>query len=249
VNNQSLSSTLAHSKAELLRTIRNRRFVVFSVIMPVIFFFIFTNTIKSTPEIPNWTAYYLMSMTVYGVVGASLTSFAQRMARERSQGWIRLLRITPLQSWSYIAAKIVSQGFINLCIILVMFIIGIFVKHVELSAMEWLQCGLWIWIGGLSFMAIGMLIGSTRNSDAAQVMAVIVYMSLSILGGLWFPVTTMSKTMQEIAKLTPTYRLGQGAWSIVGGNSVQWAGAAVLVGYVIVCVVLASFIMRKQETV
>jgi ABC-2 type transport system permease protein len=249
--NTTMTATLAQCKSELLRTVRNRRFIFFSVIMPVAFFFIFSSTVGNDVKIGNvdWASYYLMSMTVYGVIGASLTSFAQRISRERSQGWIRMLRITPLPSWSYVFSKLAAQGVINFFIILVVFVVGGLGKGIHLPAAVWVEAGLWIWIGGFAFMALGSLIGSMRNPDAVQVLALIVYMSLSILGGLWFPTSTMSSVMQTIAKFTPTYRLGQGAWNLIGGGSIDWGGVGILAAYVIVFMVVSSYIMKRQEAV
>lgn len=246
-----MRATFAQCKAELLRTARNRRFVIFSVIMPVIFYFIFTSTVGDDTQVGNvdWSSYYLMSMTVYGVVGASLTSFAQRLSKERSQGWLSLLRITPLPSWSYVVSKVMAQGFINLCIVLIMFLVGGFVKHVDLSATAWITSGLFIWIGGFSFMGIGTLIGSLKNADFAQVLSMICYMGMSILGGLWFPTESMSDTMQKIAHALPTYRLGQGAWDAVAGASVNWNGVLILIAYVAVFLAISSYVMKKQDAV
>jgi ABC-2 type transport system permease protein len=246
-----MKATLAQCKAELLRTVRNRRFVIFSFIMPVVFYFIFTNTIGDNAQVGNvdWKSYYLMSMTVYGVVGASLTSYAQRLSRERSQGWLALLKITPLPSWSYVLSKVLSQAVINLTIIIVMFLVGGIFKGVDLSASTWITCGLFIFIGGFSFMGLGTLIGSIKNADFVQVLSMICYMGLSILGGLWFPTDTMSSTMKTIAHLTPTYRLGQGAWDAVAGVSINWGGVGILVAYVVVFLAISSYIMKKQEAV
>ncbi|SDT56519.1 ABC-2 type transport system permease protein [Paenibacillaceae bacterium GAS479] len=249
--NAKLNATIAQCKAELVRTIRNKRFVFFSVVMPVAFFFLFTSTMDSGAKIngTDWATYYLMSMTVYGVVGAGLTSFAQRISKERSQGWIRMLKITPLPSGSYILSKVVAQGLINLAIVLLMFIIGGFGKGVHLSSTVWIESGLWIWIGGFSFMALGTLLGSIKNADAVQVLALMVYMGLSILGGLWFPSASMSSTMQTIAEFTPTYQLGHGAWNLVGGTAIDWNGALILAAYVIVFMLLSTYIMKKQEAI
>jgi ABC-2 type transport system permease protein len=249
--NYTMKATWAQCRAELVRTMRNKRFVFFSVIMPVAFFFIFTSTMSSDTKIGtvDWSAYYLMSMTVYGVIGASLTSFAQRISKERSQGWIRLLRITPLPSWSYVFSKVAAQAIINLLIIVMMFVIGGFGKSIDLSAAAWVESGLWIWIGGFSFMALGMLLGTMRNADTVQVLSMILYMGLSILGGLWMPTTSMSSTMQAIAKFTPTFRLGQGAWNLIGGGSIDWNGVAILAGYVLIFMILSSYIIKKQEAV
>jgi ABC-2 type transport system permease protein len=249
--NTKLKATAAQCKAELLRTIRNKRFVFFSVVMPVAFFFLFTSTMDNKTVIngADWTSYYLMSMTVYGVVGAGLTSFAQRISKERSQGWIRLLKITPLPSGSYILSKVVAQGLINLAIVLLVFTVGGLGKGIHLSAAIWIESGLWIWIGGFSFMALGALLGSIKNADAVQVLALMLYMGLSILGGLWFPTASMSGTMQAIAKITPTYRLGQGAWNVVGGGVIDWNGALILAAYVIVFMLLSTYIMKRQEAI
>ncbi|GKS10481.1 ABC transporter permease [Paenibacillus chitinolyticus] len=246
-----LKATTAQCRAELLRTFRNKRFIFFSIVMPVAFYFLFTSTMGSDTKIGSvdWTSYYLMSMTVYGVIGASLTSFAQRISRERTQGWVRLLSITPLPSWSYMVSKVAAQGVINLFIILMMFIIGGLGKQVDLPVSVWIESFLWIWIGGFSFMALGTLLGSMRNPDVVQVLTMILYMGLSVLGGLWFPTASMSGTLQTIAKFTPTYRLGQGAWNLIGGGSIDWTGVLILAVYVVVFVILSSYIIKRQEAV
>ncbi|QHT59169.1 ABC transporter permease [Paenibacillus lycopersici] len=250
MNQTMLRATIAQCKAELLRTFRNRRFVIFSVLMPILFFFLFSSSVGDQQvDGVNFTSYYLMSMTCYGIIGASFTTFSQRLARERSQGWIKMLKITPLPSWAYILSKIGAQAIINLFIVVMMFAVGGFGKHIDLPVSTWLSCGLWIWVGGMSFMALGTLFGSMRNPDAVQVISMIVYMGMSVLGGLWMPVSTMSKTMQDIAKALPTYRLGQGAWNMLGGGTVDWSGIGILVAYVVVFMVLSSYIMRKQEAV
>ncbi|MFC4811120.1 ABC transporter permease [Paenibacillus sp. GCM10023250] len=250
MNQTMLRAVVAQCKAELLRTVRNKRFVIFSVIMPVAFYFLFSSTIgNQNIDGTDFNSYYLMSMTCYGIIGASFSTFSMRLARERSQGWIRMLKITPLPSWAYIVSKVSAQALINLCIIIMMFLIGGFGKQLDLPAATWLSCGLWIWIGGMSFMALGTLFGSMRNPDAVQVVSMIVYMGMSVLGGLWMPITTMSKTMQNIAQALPTYRLGQGAWNMLAGGTVDWAGIGILAAYVVVFMVLSSYIMRKQEAV
>ncbi|REE78759.1 ABC-2 type transport system permease protein [Paenibacillus taihuensis] len=250
MNSTMLRATVAQCKAELLRTVRNKRFVIFSVIMPVLFFFLFSNVVGSQKVGGvDFTAYYLMSMTCYGIIGASFSTFSIRMARERSLGWIRLLKITPLPSWAYIVSKIASQAIINLVIILMMFVIGGLGRQVDMSAAHWIESGLWIWIGGLSFMSLGTLFGSMRNPDAVQVLSTIVYMALSVLGGLWMPTETMSQTMQTISKLTPTYRLGQGAWNIIAGGSIDWMGVLILAIYMVVFMRISAYIMKKQEAV
>ncbi|SDW66030.1 ABC transporter permease [Paenibacillus sp. CF384] len=251
MNGTMVRATLAQCKAELLRTVRNKRFFIFSIVMPIIFYFLFSNIVGDNKVVGgvDWSAYYLMSMTCYGIIGASFSTYSIRLARERSQGWIRMLRITPLPSWAYIVSKIASQAIINLFIVVMMFLIGGIAKGIDLPASTWIASGAWIWLGGLSFMTLGTLFGTMRNPDAVQVLSTVAYMGLSVVGGLWMPFETMSSTMQKVAEVTPTYRLGQGAWNIIGGQGLNWNGIGILAIYVVVLMVVSSWIMKKQEAV
>ncbi|RTE10098.1 ABC transporter permease [Paenibacillus whitsoniae] len=246
-----MNAMIAQCKAELLRTFRNRRFFVFSMIMPAIFYFIFTSTIGDNAEVGGvaWKAYYLMSMTVFGVVGACVNTLSIKFAQERTQGWIRMIEITPLPSSAYVISKIVSQAIVNLITIIFMFIVGGVIKGVDLSFTQWLTCGLWIWLGALPFMALGILIGTMKSVEVTQVVAQIVFMATSIVGGLWFPIQSMPKLMQDIASYSPSYRFGQGAWNLIAGAGPSLTGILILAGYLIVFVLLSSYILKKQKAV
>ncbi|UQZ85264.1 ABC-2 family transporter protein [Paenibacillus konkukensis] len=246
-----MNAALAQCKAELLRTLRNRKFVVMALLMPVIFYFIFTSTIDANTEVGGveWKAYYLMSMTVFGVIGGSLNTISIRFAQERRQGWVQLIRITPLPSGTYVLSKIAAQSLINLGTIVLMFLIGAIFRGVELSLFQWIMCGLWIWIGILPFLALGTLIGTIRSVEAVQVISQLLFMAMSALGGLWMPIQTMPALLQKIALWLPSYRYGQGAWNIIAGASVDGVGIIVLAAYVVVFMVLSSYIIRRQEAV
>ncbi|MEC0230561.1 ABC transporter permease [Paenibacillus alba] len=244
-----MRAMIAQCKAELLRTFRNKRFFMFSLIMPAIFYFIFSSTVGDNTEVGgvSWKAYYLMSMTVFGVVGACVNTLSIKFAQERTQGWLRMIEITPLPSSAYVLSKIVSHSIINLVTIIFMFLLGGLVKGVELTLLQWVGCGLWIWLGSLPFMALGLLIGTCKTVELTQVVAQIIFMGSSILGGLWFPTQAMPKIMQTIAQYVPTFRYGQGAWNIISGVGLTWSGVLILIGYGVVFVVLSSYILQKQK--
>ncbi|MCZ8514030.1 ABC transporter permease [Paenibacillus filicis] len=212
-----MRAMMAQCKAEIIRTLRNRRFLFASVIMPAAFYFIFTGIYGDNIQVGNvnWKSYYLMSMTIFGVVGGSLSTVSIRFAQERSQGWVRLLRITPLPDGAYIFSKIASQSMLNLGTIVLMFLIGALGKGVALPFTVWVYCGLWIWLGAIPFLALGTLLGTIRSVELVQVVSQVLFMGMSLLGGLWMPVEAMPKGMRELAQWLPSYRFGQGAWSLV----------------------------------
>ncbi|WP_138494484.1 ABC transporter permease [Paenibacillus pinistramenti] len=245
------TALLAQCRAEIKRTLRNRRFFIFSLMMPALFYFIFTGVVGDSMQIggTDWKSYYLMSMTVYGVLGSSITSLSSRLAAERASGYIRLLRVSPLPSTVYVLSKLVSTLMVNAGIIVFMFLLGGLVKGVSMGWESWLACGLWIWAGSLPFMALGTLIGLIKNTDLVQVIAQLVYMGISVLGGLWFPKQAMNSTLQRIMEALPSYRFGSGAWSLAAGHAVSLQSLLILCGYAVVFMVLSSYLNKRQEAI
>ena len=88
----------AYLALEIRRAVRNRRYLVFAIGFPVVFYLLYTGVLHRrgrAPTDPTWTAYFLVSMAAYGMIGASLSN-AIPIAQERASGWTRQLRITPL---------------------------------------------------------------------------------------------------------------------------------------------------------
>lgn len=237
-------------KIEIIRVLRNRYFVFWSLVMPIVFYYIFTNLVNS--DVPNkaeWQAHYLMSMTVFSVMGSSMMTLGIRMVQERSQCWSTFIRITPLSDTVYFAAQMIGQSVIHLLSITIIFIAGALINHVTLTAMEWVMSGIWILLGSLPFLAIGTLIGMMKKVETAAGISNVIYMVLAVAGGLWMPLEVMPKLMQSIAQWLPSYNFGNGAWEIVRGNMPDWKNILILVAYLAVFMLLSKYIRRKQEAV
>lgn len=237
-------------KIEIIRVLRNRYFVFWSLVMPIVFYYIFTNLVNSAvPNKTEWQAHYLMSMTVFSVMGSSMMTLGIRMVQERSQGWSTFIRITPLSDTVYFAAQMIGQSVIHLLSITIIFIAGALINHVSLTAMEWVMSGIWILLGSLPFLAIGTLIGMMKKVETAAGISNVIYMVLAVAGGLWMPLEVMPKLMQSIAQWLPSYNFGNGAWEIVRGNMPNWKNILILVAYLAVFMLLSKYIRRKQEAV
>ncbi|WP_066321174.1 ABC transporter permease [Bacillus sp. FJAT-29814] len=237
-------------KVEIIRILRNRYFVFWSLVMPIIFYYVFTNLVNS--DIPNkaeWQAHYLMSMTVFSVMGSSMMTLGIRLVQERSQGWSTFLRTTPLSNTVYFAAQMVGQSVIHVFSIVIIFIAGALINDVSLTAFEWVMSGLWILLGSLPFLAIGTLIGLMKKVETAAGVSNVLYMVLAVSGGLWMPLEVMPKMMQAIAKWLPSYNFGSGAWEIVRGGLPDWKNMLLLIAYLVLLMLLSNYIRRKQEAV
>ena len=235
-------------QAELIRMFRNRYYIFWSLLMPIIFYYIFTKVV-STPDVDAdlWKAHYLMSMTTFSVMGSSIMTLGIKMVQERSEGWTLYLKITPLPTSVYFAAKIAAQTVIHLFSIFVIFMAGYIINGVSLSPLQWLLCALWILFGSLPFLAIGTLVGSMKKVETAAGISNLIYMALAVVGGMWMPVEVFPKFMQAISDWLPSNSFAGGAWEIIRGNSPSLQGILLIIGYLFLFMVLSIYIRKRQN--
>ena len=98
--------TLPLLSLEVRRRLRNRRSVIFSIVLPVAFFLMFTTTDYSAMPYGNGNvvANMMIGMALYGAL-MTTTGAGAAVSTERASGWSRQLRLTPLKPIAYITAK------------------------------------------------------------------------------------------------------------------------------------------------
>ena len=86
------------------------------VVIPVALFFIASSSVGGSESAGdgNVAAYLLISMAVYGAMLAT-TSAGAMVAVERSRGWTRQLRLTPLTPVAYILLKACCAVVLGTC--------------------------------------------------------------------------------------------------------------------------------------
>jgi ABC-2 type transport system permease protein len=195
---------------ELRRMMRNRRTVIFTLIMPAVFFLLFgTNSAAREQRVGggNVTGYILISMAVYGAMLAT-TSGGAMVSIERAAGWSRQLRLTPLRPAAYVAVKLVLAMVVGAVSVVVAFAVGS-LAGAELPAHAWIACGLLAWVCALVFAAFGLFMGYLLPSENVMQVLGPVLAVLSFAGGLFVPVDQMGHTFATIAKFTPVYGVGE----------------------------------------
>ncbi|GGA72166.1 ABC transporter permease [Ornithinibacillus halotolerans] len=235
-------------KVEILRVLRNPYYVFWSLFMPIVFYIVFTKIFNTDLENPKmWQAHILMSMTAFSVMGSAIMTLGIRLVEERKQGWSMFMRIVPISDQAYYFAKMIGQTMIHIFSILVIFTAGALINSIQLTTVEWLLCGLWILFGSFPFLAIGALVGTMKRVDTAAGVSNMVYFVFAILGGMWMPIELFPDILQTIGKVLPSFHFGSGAWQIVRGGGPDLTNFLVIGGYLIVFMLLSSYIRRKQE--
>jgi ABC-2 type transport system permease protein len=242
------SSTLI--RLEIIRTLRNKRFMFFSVIYPTVLFLIISNTGSKTATLPHTRLtlqlYYLVAMASFGALTAVLMGNSERIAKEREKGWVRQLRLTSLPGHGYVTAKIASAATITLPAIVVVEVVAALVKGVRMETWQWIALTVAIWAGSLVFAALGVAIGYIASGDAVRPITMIIYFSLSLLGGLWMPSTVFPTWLQNIAKWLPTHAYAALGQAIELGSAPHWKDILTLAVYLVMFSGCAAWMYRKD---
>jgi len=197
---------------EVRRQLRNRRFVIVTIALPVILYVVYTGVLKiADGESANgltWPTYFLVSMAAYGAMAAAITQ-ATPIAAERASGWTRQLRVTSLTSRAYIVTKVATAVCLTAPALVLVSVAGIVVNHVELPIRTWIELVVALGLGALPFAALAILLGYLLDTDSAQGAVTLTFFGMAILGGLFAPVESFPSTIATIAHVLPSYHLAQ----------------------------------------
>jgi ABC-2 type transport system permease protein len=242
--------TLTFLKIEILRRVRNRRTLAFTLIMPIALFLLIGLSLRNTPLTstpisrggPSVAAYILISMAVYGAMVAS-TSAGGAVAVERATGWSRQLRLTPLNPIAYIAIKILSSLVLGLIAVLGTFAAGI-VTGIRMPISVWVLAGLAAWLGSLVFTSLGLFIGYLVPSENVMQFLGPILAILALFGGLFTPLP--AGTLHDISSWTPVYGLGEIARAPLTGDAFDWWAIVNIVAWLVVFSVGAALVFRRD---
>lgn len=246
-----MRSAAAQVRMEARRVFRNRRYLLFTVLLPVTFelFFVALFDDSEIPGVGRARAFLLVGTTAYGVMAATLVTFAGRIAQERERGWFSLLRTTPVTMPVVLGAKLVASVIASAVVVVVMLALGMALNGPAfLAVTSWSALAVALILGALPFTALALFIGYVFDAESAWSASLWVYFALAMIGGLFTPVETMPEALRAIGVLTPAYRYAKVGWDITAGaaadvpQQVMWS-----FGYLVLFTILAIVAYRRHE--
>jgi ABC-2 type transport system permease protein len=221
-------------RSEWLRTVRNRQFFIFSLIMPLVLLLVIAgpNRDQELAGLP-FATYYMTGMVAWGAMAAVIAGGA-RIAAERTIGWNRMLRTTPLRPWVYLSSKVIT-GYGMACISMAVLYAAGTLLGVRMPAGRWLEMTALIMLGLVPFAALGIALGHLLSTEAMGPAIGGVTSLFALLGGTWGPIADHGP-MHVVAELLPSFwlvrsgRVGTGgaAWTALGWTVITlWAVALV----------------------
>jgi len=211
-------------KLEIRRLLRNRRTVIFAMIIPAFLFLLFglnSSYANLRAGHGNVSAFILVSMALYGAVLAT-TSGGAMVSIERAAGWSRQLRVTPLSPTAYVVIKILTAMVLGLASVVVVFLVGMGTGKPTMPGYLWVVSALCVWIGSLVFAAFGLFMGYLLPTENVMQFLGFGLMLFAFGGGLFIPLSQYPHVLQTLAKFTPLYGLNQLVHAPLLGEGVQW---------------------------
>jgi ABC-2 type transport system permease protein len=166
-----------------------------------------------------------------------------RISADRSVGWTRQLRLTPLSTREYFRAKIVTAYAAALGTIVLLSIAGM-TLGVRLSVSEWLKMIGLMLVGLIPFAVLGILIGHLLTPDSVGPAVGGLTALFAFLGGVWFSIS--GGFMGDVAESLPSYWLVQASHVSLNGHSWRALGWLVVAAWTLALVALAVWAYKRD---
>jgi ABC-2 type transport system permease protein len=198
-----LKNVIALTMNRMRLALRNRIFIFFSVMMPLIFLFLFLGVLSggSAAAMPILLAQVLV-ITVMG----NFWGLSVQLVTFREQGILRRYRLAPVGPAAMLSSSIIANYVLTLPTILIEFAVAHFMFHMTMFGNifgVFVLCSL----GVISFASLGLIIASVMNTmQETQVINQLIWLAFLFLSGAVIPLAWLSKYVQDVALfLPPTY--------------------------------------------
>lgn len=230
---------------ELRRALRNRRTIIFTLIIPVALFFSFGGSADGAERsgVGNVSAYIMVSMGLYGAA-LSAAAGGGMVALERTLGWSRQLRLTPLHPLAYVVVKALVALSIGAIAIAAVNLAGIVQGKPEMPLYAWFACAGVTLVCTLTFAALGLFAGYVvPGENVMQVLGPGLAL-LSFLGGVFIPLTTGS-AVWHVAVFTPMYGVAEVARSPLT-HELPWYAVVNALAWLVIFLAGAAWRMSRD---
>lgn len=241
-----IGAYLEEARSECLRYMRAPAFMLPIMLFPGMFYLLF-GVLMAKSNGADAARYLLASYGVFGVMSPGLFGFGVSLALERDGGLLTFKRALPMPPGAYLLGKMLMAMVAAGVVILLLLAMAVSLGHVKLSPLQAGALLLTGTLGVLPFCALGMFVGTLIKGQGAPGMLQLIYLPMSFMSGLWFPLPMLPKFLQQIAPIWPSYHLDMVAMAAVGLNKeALLPHVLVLIGFAVGFLMLAARRLRRN---
>ena len=246
-----MNAYLALIRTYLRLTIRDRAALFYTLIMPLMFFFIFAQMNHAergaAPVVVN------MVLTI-GILGTGLFGAGMRATADRETNILRRFKVAPITPAPILIASMVV-GLLNyLPVYALILLLANRMYNMSLPR-NLVSVTLFVIAGVLAFRAIGLMVASIANSmQESQILIQSLYMPMLFLSGATIPMTFMPQWVQIVSQFLPATHLFAGMQSVLGSGeslakNLTAFGALTLTVIVSLFIGIRLFRWEKEEKI
>jgi ABC-2 type transport system permease protein len=186
---------------------RNPASVFFTVMLPLIFLFIFA-TIFGNDEIEErgvqTTTYYVPAIISLAVISATTQSLAINLTEDRERGLLKRIRGTPLPAPAFVAGRVGNSIVVSVLMVVLVALIGKLVYDVSLPDQTVPAVLITLAVGAFSFCCLGFaLTALIPSEDAAPAISNAVVLPLYFISGVFIPDSEIPSGVLQVADVFP----------------------------------------------
>lgn len=193
----------------------------------------------ATRSVGGWAMMFLLF---------SITVAASSLFDEKKSGVVLRILASPVTRTQILWGKYIYNMILGITQLMIMFIAGMLMFNINIFS-NFLNLLLVIIAASIACTGFGMFLSSvSKTSSQANGWGTLLILTMSAIGGAWFPVSFMPEYIQFFSKLTLVY------WSVDGFLTVLWRGAGfmeilpnllVLLGIAIIINIISIFNFKK----
>ncbi|HSJ18357.1 MAG TPA: ABC transporter permease [Solirubrobacterales bacterium] len=182
--------------------------VFFTILLPVIFMFIFATIFGDDPidELGGvkTTTYYVPAIVTLAVISATMVSPAISITQDRESGVLKRVRGTPLPPPVFIAGRVGNAIVISLLMVVLVTLIGRVVYDVEVPGATAPAVLVTLAVGAAAFSCLGIALTTVIPSeDAAPAVTNVVALPLYFISGIFIPESEIPDGVLHVADVFP----------------------------------------------
>ena len=187
--------------------LRNKMFFFFSVVMPLMFFFLYAGIFAKGD--PNRVRFFLGPVLALNVMG-SFWGLSATLVMYREQGILRRFHVAPVTAADMLASSVLANFVLTLPTVTVVLLFARWIFHVrDLGNLP--AAFLFVCAGTISFGSLGLVVASITNTmQETQVLNQLLWLPLIFLSGATFPLGYLPNKVQAISVFLPATYLVTG---------------------------------------
>lgn len=161
------------------------------------------DTEKTNERDLSYYDFVLAGILGLSVMNSSVMGIAISMSKYREDKILKRITTTPVPTWAFILAEVISRLMLNLIQIIAILAIGIYFFNANIYGSLYALAGVAM-LGALLFQLMGFAVAAlSKTTDAAQGMATAITIPMMFLGGVFFPIDSLPKWLYSVVQYLP----------------------------------------------